>query len=73
MSVTVLCPNLACKAILHVPDNMRGQMIRCGQCGTYLTVPPDRGSAGASPSTAGADQANTTDTPSKDKPKKSWV
>ena len=73
MSVTVLCPNLSCKAILHVPDNMRGQMIRCGQCGTYLTVPPNRGDSGSNPSTSGGDQASRADSPKKEKTKKSWA
>jgi hypothetical protein len=73
MSVTVLCTNLSCKAILHVPDNMRGQMIRCGQCGTYLTVPQGHGGGGASPSTSGTDQANMTDSSKKEKTKKTWA
>jgi hypothetical protein len=42
MSITVLCPNLSCKTVLHVPEKMRGQMIRCGKCGTYLMVPRAR-------------------------------
>ena len=47
MSITVLCPNLSCKTVLHVPEKMRGQMIRCGKCGTYLMVPPARPGAPA--------------------------
>ena len=47
MSITVLCPNLSCKTVLHVPEKMRGQMIRCGKCGTYLMVPQERTGASA--------------------------
>jgi predicted Zn finger-like uncharacterized protein len=39
MSVNVMCPNLACRSLLRVPDNVRGKRIRCGECGTVFTVP----------------------------------
>ena len=47
MTITVLCPNLSCKSVLHVPEKMRGKMIRCGKCGTHLTVPRVRAGVSA--------------------------
>jgi len=46
MPVTLLCPNLRCRAILQVPDACRGKKVRCGQCGITLAVPaPSTGSS----------------------------
>lgn len=39
MSVTLLCPNLRCRAVLQVPDGVRGKNVRCGHCGTVFSVP----------------------------------
>ena len=39
MAVTILCPKLTCRAVLRVPDDVRGQRIRCGECGTAFVVP----------------------------------
>lgn len=39
MSVTMICPNLKCRAILQVPDKARGKKVRCGQCRTAFMVP----------------------------------
>lgn len=39
MPVTVLCPKLTCRAVLRVPDQVRGKRIRCGECGTAFMVP----------------------------------
>jgi len=39
MTVTVICPNLRCRSVLQVPDNVRGQKVRCGQCGKNFIVP----------------------------------
>lgn len=38
-SITVLCPKLSCRAILRVPENTRGQRVRCGNCGSAFIVP----------------------------------
>jgi hypothetical protein len=46
MSVTLLCPNLRCRAILQVPDACRGKKVRCGQCGIALAVPAKTDGAG---------------------------
>jgi hypothetical protein len=39
MSVTLICPNLKCKAVLQVPDTTRGKKVRCGHCGGTFVVP----------------------------------
>jgi predicted Zn finger-like uncharacterized protein len=39
MPVTLLCPNLRCRAVLQVPDQVRGKTVRCGHCGTVFSVP----------------------------------
>jgi LSD1 subclass zinc finger protein len=39
MSVTMMCPNLLCRKVLMVPDEMRGQRVRCSSCGNVLLVP----------------------------------
>ncbi len=39
VSITVLCPKLSCRAILRVPENTRGQRVRCGNCGSAFVVP----------------------------------
>lgn len=40
MTITIMCPDLGCRAMLRVPDTVRGKRIRCGECGTVFTVPP---------------------------------
>jgi hypothetical protein len=39
MPVTLLCPNLKCRAVLQVAEKSRGKKVRCGQCGTAFLVP----------------------------------
>lgn len=39
MPITLLCPNLTCRAVLQVPDKVRGKQIRCGKCGCCFVVP----------------------------------
>lgn len=39
MPVTLLCPRLSCRAILRVPDEVRGQRVRCSECGMAFVVP----------------------------------
>ena len=39
MSITLLCPRLRCRAILQVPDDVRGKRVRCGECGASFFVP----------------------------------
>lgn len=37
--ITLLCPNLKCRQVLHVPDEVRGKQVICSKCRTTLTVP----------------------------------
>lgn len=39
MPLTIICPNLRCRSVLQVPDNVRGQKVRCGRCGKNFIVP----------------------------------
>lgn len=39
MAVTILCPKLQCRAILQVPEGVRGKRVRCGECGAAFLVP----------------------------------
>jgi LSD1 subclass zinc finger protein len=39
MSITLMCPNLLCRKILMVPNDLRGQRVRCSYCGNILLVP----------------------------------
>lgn len=39
MAVTMLCPKLQCRAILQVPEGVRGKRVRCGECGAAFLVP----------------------------------
>jgi len=54
MSVTMMCPNLLCRKILMVPDEMRGKRVRCSYCGNVLLVP----SKGAKPQTQSQGQGD---------------
>ncbi len=42
MSVQLLCPNLKCRKILCVPDDVRGKLVKCQYCQTMLRVPSPR-------------------------------
>lgn len=39
MPVQVICPNLRCRKLLSVPEEVRGKMVRCQHCQTPLRVP----------------------------------
>jgi hypothetical protein len=39
MSVQLLCPNLKCRKILSVPEDLRGKLVKCQFCQTMLRVP----------------------------------
>jgi hypothetical protein len=38
-SVRIMCPNLACRRILSVPQAARGKTVRCRNCSTNIRVP----------------------------------
>jgi hypothetical protein len=52
MSVTLICPNLKCKAVLQVPDTTRGKKVRCGHCGGTFVVPQKKTVEAANPAGA---------------------
>lgn len=37
--IQVMCPNLRCRAILAVPTEARGRLVRCKNCGTNIKIP----------------------------------
>ena len=39
MAVQLICPNLKCRKLLMVPDDVRGKMVKCQHCHTPLRVP----------------------------------
>ena len=39
MAMTIVCPNLKCRKILAVPDELRGKSVKCQHCQTVLRVP----------------------------------
>jgi transposase-like protein len=39
MALTIICPNLGCRSVLQVGENMRGQKVRCARCGKNFRVP----------------------------------
>lgn len=54
MAVTIICPNLRCRSILQVPDNVRGKKVRCGKCGKNFLVPSPERHAPSKPVAASA-------------------
>ena len=39
MAVQLICPNLRCRKILSVPDEIRGKLVKCQHCQTMFRVP----------------------------------
>jgi LSD1 subclass zinc finger protein len=39
MPVKMICPNLKCRKILSVPDEVRGKQVKCQYCQTTFRVP----------------------------------
>lgn len=39
MPANLICPNLRCRKMLIVPDDMRGKVVKCSTCNTMLKVP----------------------------------
>ncbi|HLL89325.1 MAG TPA: hypothetical protein VK324_08475 [Tepidisphaeraceae bacterium] len=39
MPVQLICPNLRCRKILAVPDDVRGKLVKCQHCQTMFRVP----------------------------------
>jgi hypothetical protein len=49
MPITIICPNLRCRAILQVPDKVRGKKVRCGKCHRNFIVPAPTAAPNAKP------------------------
>lgn len=41
MPAQIVCPNLRCRQLLSVPDEVRGKVVKCKNCQTVLRVPAD--------------------------------
>ncbi len=46
-TVIIICPNLRCRALLQVPESVRGKKVRCGHCGTHFIIPSKEESVAA--------------------------
>jgi len=42
MAVQLICPNLKCRRMLSVPDEVRGKLVRCQHCQQQFRVPETR-------------------------------
>ena len=52
MPVQLLCPNLRCRKILSVPDDVRGKLVKCQHCQTPFRVPEATASKKPEPAVA---------------------
>jgi hypothetical protein len=57
MPCQLICPNLRCRKILSVPDEVRGKLVKCQHCQTMFRVPDGKGAVAAGPVSAGAPAA----------------
>ena len=39
MQIQMICPNLRCRKILAVPQEVRGKLVKCQYCQTAIRVP----------------------------------
>ena len=54
MACQIICPNLRCRKILSVPDEVRGKLVKCQHCQTMLRVPDSKRPVGAGAADSGA-------------------
>jgi hypothetical protein len=54
MACQIICPNLRCRKILSVPDEVRGKLVKCQHCQTMFRVPESKRTAGAGAAAAPA-------------------
>lgn len=54
MSIQLICPNLQCRKILSVPDDVRGKLVKCQYCQTMFRVPEPKVKPGTPPAAAAA-------------------
>lgn len=54
MACQLICPNLRCRKILSVPDDVRGKLVKCQHCQTMFRVPDSKKPPLAATASAGA-------------------
>jgi hypothetical protein len=42
MPCQLICPNLRCRKILSVPEEVRGKLVKCQHCATMFRVPESK-------------------------------
>lgn len=42
MACQIICPNLRCRKILSVPEEIRGKLVKCQHCQTMFRVPESK-------------------------------
>ena len=42
MACQLICPNLRCRKILSVPEDVRGKLVKCQHCQTMFRVPESK-------------------------------
>jgi len=42
MTLQMICPNLKCRKLLAVPEDVRGKMVKCQYCQRQFRVPESR-------------------------------
>jgi hypothetical protein len=52
MPVQLICPNLRCRKVLSVPDEVRGKIVKCQFCQTNLRVPEPKKPLAPAPAAA---------------------
>jgi predicted Zn finger-like uncharacterized protein len=57
MPCQIICPNLRCRKILSVPDEVRGKLVKCQHCQTMFRVPDSKKPAAAAAAGATAPSA----------------
>lgn len=55
-TIRLMCPNLKCRAVLAVPPESRGRLVRCKACSSSIRVPQKPGATPA-PDAEGASKA----------------
>lgn len=54
MPCQIICPNLRCRKILSVPDDVRGKLVKCQHCQTMFRVPDAKPAVAAAAAAAAA-------------------
>ncbi len=42
MAIQLICPNLKCRKLLSVPEEVRGKLVKCQYCRMQFRVPEPR-------------------------------